>query len=132
MLEEGVGETEMVASAAELLTGYAGNYVRTILVVEDEEAIRECVADFLRDSGFRVLVAADVPEAREILLGQAVDLVFSDINMPRSETGFALEKWVRRHYPQISVLLTSGCPQLAKDTMDLREPLILKPYRYAD
>ena len=106
--------------------------MRTILVVEDEEAIRACVSEFLRDSGFDVLEAGDVPDAREILLDRAVDLVFSDINLPCGENGFALEKWVRRHCPQVNVLLTSGYPQPANDIKDLAKPLIPKPYRHAE
>ena len=73
--------------------------------------------------------AGTVAEAKEVLLRGCVDLVFSDINMPNRETGFALEKWVRRQFPEIKVLLTSGSPQAAEDTRDLLEPLIPKPYK---
>jgi CheY-like chemotaxis protein len=90
-----------------------------------------CVVEFLRDSGYRVLEAADVAEAKDLLKRWRVDLVFSDINMPNSETGFALEKWVRLHYPAVKVLLTSGYPQNPKDTAGLLGPIIMKPYRCA-
>jgi DNA-binding NtrC family response regulator len=104
----------------------------TILVAEDEDEIRLCLAEFLVDSGFLVLQAADVAEARIILENNdKVDLVFSDINMPGGETGFALAQLVLRHYPDTRVLLTSGMPQVDEDTRDLPEPLILKPYSYA-
>jgi two-component system, response regulator PdtaR len=76
-----------------------------------------------------VVEAGTVAEAKEVLLQGSVDLVFSDINMPNRETGFVLEKWVRRQFPEIKVLLTSGVPQAAEDTRDLIEPLIPKPYR---
>ena len=100
----------------------------TILVVEDEELIRLFVADVLQDSGYTVFEAGTVAEAKSILIEKSVDLVFSDINMPGSETGFALEKWVRRQYPRTKVLLTSGFPHSPCDTSGLLEPMIQKPY----
>lgn len=100
----------------------------TILVVEDEELIRLFVADALQDSGHTVLEAGTVAEAKRLLIENSVDLVFSDINMPGSETGFALEKWVRRQYKRTKVLLTSGFPQNPCDTSSLLEPMLQKPY----
>ena len=105
-----------------------GNLARTILAVEDEEAIRSFLAEFFQDYGYNVLEAADVAQAKRVLARTWVDLVFSDINMPGLETGFDLEKWVRRHYPETKVLLTSGYPQSPADTASLLEPLLPKPY----
>jgi DNA-binding response OmpR family regulator len=100
----------------------------SILVVEDEAMIRMFVAEFLQDCGHTVFEAGNVAEAKAILADTPVDLVFSDINMPGTENGFALEKWVRRHYPDTKVLLTSGFPHGPADTADLLEPMILKPF----
>ena len=119
----------MVTATVEALSGFSENPGRTVLVVEDEEGIRFCATEFLRDCGYNVVEAGTVAEAKEVLLRGRVDLVFSDINMPNRETGFALEKWVRRQFPEIKVLLTSGVPQAAEDTRDLLEPLIPKPYK---
>jgi DNA-binding NtrC family response regulator len=119
----------MVSTTVETLSGFTGNFARIVLVVEDEEGIRTCVTEFLRDCGYHVVEAGTVGEAKEVLLRRPVDLVFSDINMPNRETGFALEKWIREHFPDIKVLLTSGVPQAAEDTRGLLEPLISKPYK---
>jgi CheY-like chemotaxis protein len=119
----------MVPTTVETLSGFTGNFARTVLVVEDEEGIRICVTEFLRDCGYRVVEAGTVAEAKEILLRSPMDLVFSDINMPNRETGFALEKWVRQNFPDIKILLTSGVPQAPEDTKGLLEPLIPKPYK---
>jgi CheY-like chemotaxis protein len=121
----------MVLNAVETLSGFTGNFVRTVLVVEDEAGIRICATEFLRDCGYHVVEAGTVAEAKEILLRGPVDLVFSDINMPNRETGFALEKWIRGNFPDMKVLLTSGVPQAAEDTRGLLEPLIPKPYKLA-
>jgi DNA-binding NtrC family response regulator len=119
----------MITATVEARRGFSKNPVRTVLVVEDEEGIRFCATEFLRDCGYNVVEASTVAEAKEVLLQGQVNLVFSDINLPNRETGFALEKWVRRQYPEIKVLLTSGAPQAAEDTRDLLEPLIAKPYK---
>ncbi len=110
---------------------YTGSLVRTILVVEDEELIRMFLTEFLQDSGYHVFEAETVAQAKRILLDQNVDLVFSDVNMPGQETGFDLEKWVRLHYPDTKVLLTSGYPHGPESTMALLEPLLPKPYTCA-
>jgi DNA-binding NtrC family response regulator len=105
--------------------------VHAILVVEDEDPIRMCIMEFLQDCGHGVVEAANVAQARNVLATRPVDLVFSDINMPGGETGFALEKWVRRHYPTTKVLLTSGYPHGFADTSELLEPMIPKPYTFS-
>ena len=110
---------------------FTGNLVRTILVVEDEDLIRMFLTEFLQDCGYNVLEAENVARAKDVLTDQPVDLVFSDVNMPGNETGFDLEKWVRRHYPDTKVLLTSGYPHCPESTMALMEPLLPKPYTCA-
>jgi DNA-binding response OmpR family regulator len=107
---------------------FTANLVRTILVVDDEEPIRIFLTELLQDSGYRVLEAASVSQAQRLLAETPVDLVFSDVNMPGGENGFVLEKWVRRHCPDTSVLLTSGFPQGSADTKGLLEPMLPKPY----
>ena len=119
----------MLSVTHESLSGFMGQYTRTILVVEDEVLIRLFLTDLLLDCGYNVLEAGNVAEAKDLLVDRQVDLVFSDVNMPGTETGFDLAKWVYRHHPGTKVLLTSGFPHNAAATGDLREPLIPKPYR---
>jgi CheY-like chemotaxis protein len=105
--------------------------VRTILVAEDEELIRLLATEYFRDCGYRVFEAGNVAEAKAVLsTNMSVDLVFSDVNMPGDEDGFALAKWIRQHHPDTKVLLTSGFPQTSEKTRDLDEPLMPKPYAY--
>lgn len=109
-------------------SGSIRNQTRTILVVDDEASIRTFLLEYLSDYGLNVIGAADVAQAKALLLAQPIDLVFSDINMPGGETGFGLARWICQHCPATKVLLTSGYPQVIADTRDLAEPLILKPY----
>lgn len=85
------------------------NTNHTILVVDDEPEIRGLIADFLGDDeGYTVLTANDGLDALEnILPNNKVDLIISDINMPRMK-GFDLLNHVRESYPHIKrVLITA-------------------------
>jgi CheY-like chemotaxis protein len=105
----------------------------TILVVEDEVLIREPLAEYLRDCGYRVFEAVDTAEAKAILTaGTPINLVFTDVNMPGPENGLMLANWVRKHHPQIEVIVTSGVVNIAAKASDLRMhgAILVKPYRY--
>ena len=69
-----------------------------ILVVDDEEPIREMLADALDMYGHIVITACDGIEALEKLEENTVELVLSDINMPRMH-GFELLKEVELRVP---------------------------------
>lgn len=87
-----------------------------ILVVEDEIFIRMMISDAFRERGFSVIEAFNGDEAVDLLMtGKTVDLVFSDVRMPGSLDGLGLLEFVRRHAPELPVILTSGHlePQLA-------------------
>jgi DNA-binding response OmpR family regulator len=105
----------------------------TILVAEDEVLLRMPLAEYLRDAGYRVLEAASAEEGKALLgANAAVDLVFTDINMPGEDDGFVLVDWVRGNHPGIALLLTSGSINAAAK-LDLFEGLdmMLKPYDFA-
>ena len=107
--------------------------VQTILVVEDEVLIRLPLAEYLRDCGYRVFEASNVAEAKAVLDADTpVDLVFSDVNMPGNENGFALAVWVRHRHPDTKVMLTSGIANASEKAEGLCEdgPLLAKPYSH--
>lgn len=66
----------------------------TILVVDDEPALRDLLAELLGDEGHTVLTAADGAAAAEILGRAAPDLVVTDAMMPRLD-GPGLLRWMR-------------------------------------
>lgn len=111
--------------------GNGAQHKPTILVVEDEVLIRLSIGDFLRQSNYRVLEAANAEEAKSILESrEPIELVFSDVNMPGSMNGFELAQWIRQQFPDVGVLLTSGVSQLATNDGYGREhgPVLPKPY----
>jgi CheY-like chemotaxis protein len=101
----------------------------TILVVEDNLAVRLFVAGQLRALGYQVLEAADGRGALEILKSSIpIDLLFSDIVIPGAPDGHSLAAEAQRHRPALRVLLTSG---QAGHWGDGRQSasVLTKPYR---
>ena len=81
----------------------------TVLIVDDEPAIRGFLYDYLSECGFNPLTVESGDEAVRVLENNsAVDLVFSDVRMPGSMDGFDLARWVIAHKPSLPILLTSG------------------------
>jgi DNA-binding response OmpR family regulator len=114
-------------------SGSSDGPAHIILVVENDVLIRMPLAEYLRECGYRVFEAADVAEAKAVLNADTpVDLVFADANLPGEENGFMLASWVRQHYPNIEVLLTSSIPNAAAKAGDLCEDLglVAKPYEH--
>jgi CheY-like chemotaxis protein len=107
--------------------------IHTILVVDDEFLIREPLAEHLEGCGFKVFSVANAEEAIAVLRkpGAAIDLVFSDVNMPGPLNGFGLAKWIRSNMPDVFVILTSGdaMKEKAAKELCLEEPVVAKPYR---
>jgi CheY-like chemotaxis protein len=101
----------------------------TILVVEDEQAVRLVAERALRAQGYEVILAKDAVEAMELFQTHkdAIDLVFSDIVMPRG-SGFELAADIRRQRPDICVLLTSGYTDQRAVRESSEFPIAWKPY----
>jgi len=65
-----------------------------ILVVDDNEGYLNVMRDVLRDYGYEVYIAEDGKQARELLEGQEVDLIISDVFMPTLD-GMRFHSYVR-------------------------------------
>ena len=79
----------------------------TILVVDDETALLELSCQILEDHGYRILPASSGSEALDILEKHAVDLLLSDVIMPKMN-GYQLAEIVAEKYPQIKIQMVSG------------------------
>jgi DNA-binding NtrC family response regulator len=108
------------------------NNTDTILVVEDEVLIRLVIAQYLRDCGYRVIEAANADEALLVLrLSElAIDVVFTDVEMPGSMDGFALSQWVRANRPGMDVILAGSVGRAVQAASDLCDEgnNVPKPY----
>ncbi|MBP3958459.1 response regulator [Gemmata sp. G18] len=84
----------------------------TVLLVEDEIAVRAFVTRVLRRYGYNVLEACDGPDARRTALahGPRIDLLISDVVMPGGMNGRKVAEAVRVSHPEARVLYISGYP----------------------
>ncbi|NTV29351.1 MAG: response regulator [Candidatus Omnitrophica bacterium] len=87
--------------------GWAASKI--LLVVDDEERIRDMFKRFFTAKGFTVLTASTAVEAREILLRRNVGIICLDINMPEVGGGTLLHV-VRTFHPEVKVVVTSVYP----------------------
>jgi len=106
----------------------------TILVVEDDEALRLYTVEILSDLGFAVLAAANGASALEIIgRGHDIDLLFTDIVMPGGMNGRQLADEAVKLRPALKVLFTTGYTANAivhHGRLDPDVELISKPFTY--
>lgn len=90
---------------------------KVILIADDSEGIRALVRSVLENAGYQVISTSDGEEAITQLNGQIIDLVLTDLNMPKVD-GIDVVKGVRRleQYKFTPVLLLTTESQLAKKT----------------
>lgn len=85
------------------------HYSGTILVVEDDENVREVAVNMLVDAGYDVITAASGPAGlKEFKAREDIDLVFSDIIMPGGMTGIEMAEEMLKIKPDLAILLTTG------------------------
>jgi response regulator RpfG family c-di-GMP phosphodiesterase len=109
----------------------ASNDRGRVLVVDDEETIREMLAEFLELEGYEVSTAADGLAALDVIAGTHFDLVLTDLKMPRMG-GISLLEQVAKHSPStMAVIMTGfGTVETAIDAMKRgAHDYILKPFK---
>jgi len=99
----------------------------TVLVVEDQETVRELVSEMLGEVGYRVLTASGADEALGVT--DPYDLVLTDVVMP-GMSGVQLAARLRESHPELRVILTSGyASETVLGGLDPREARFLqKPF----
>lgn len=100
-----------------------------VLLVEDELFVRMATADALMDAGFEVIETANAQAAQEVLTSRTdIRVVFTDVQMPGSMNGLELACLVRREWPHISVVITSGHWRPESSHLPEDAVFIAKPY----
>jgi PAS domain S-box-containing protein len=123
-----VNQTEFIQNPDVVRGGH-----ETILVVEDEPALRELVTKVLRNYGYQVLEAAHGKEALRVWQGlpRKPALLLTDMMMPEGMTGWELAEQIRGETPEVKVLFTSGySPEIfgTDVQLDERANFLPKPY----
>ena len=80
---------------------------KKVLIVDDEELIRESVAGILMDEGFDPIPVASAKDAFPVLEAQEIDLVLLDIWMPGMD-GMEALSFIKEQYPTVPVIMISG------------------------
>jgi len=119
------------ARLAPLSGGAAPGRGETVLVVEDNPAVRDVTVAALEQHGYRVLQAGGAAEALEVARRHpgTLDLLVTDVIMPET-SGPALVKVLLREHPKTRVLYVSGySPDALREEIGQSEhPLLLKPF----
>ncbi len=103
----------------------------SILVVDDEEMMRNLLNRILSREGYRVRSAQNGVAALEVLKKEKVDIIVSDMKMP-GMNGFELLKIVKKQYPGIGVIIMTafGDTYTVKDALLLgADEYITKPFK---
>jgi putative nucleotidyltransferase with HDIG domain len=101
-----------------------------ILVVDDEEAIREVVSTLLESQGYDCSTVSNGLLAQEYLQKNSVDLVLSDMVMPEMD-GLSLLEWERKHDPDVPIIMVTAMHDLSTALEAIRHgayDYILKPF----
>ncbi|HET6647369.1 MAG TPA: PAS domain S-box protein [Pyrinomonadaceae bacterium] len=105
----------------------------SILVIDDEESVRETLADMLSALSHKVELAASGQDALAMLASRNFDLVFTDLAMPEMD-GWETAREIRKRWPEINILLVTGygpntLPPSGED--QLVNGIIGKPFDFA-
>ncbi len=102
----------------------------TILIVEDDFALREALSDTLELSGYQTVLAENGKSAISVMEKKPVDMVISDVQMPVMD-GHSLLKRVKERYPDIPVLLMTAFGTISKAIQAIQEGAVdylVKPF----
>jgi two-component system, response regulator PdtaR len=122
------------------LTGFAmedaseGNVMsqignKAILIVEDEVLVRLATRDGIEAAGFQVHDAQDADDAIQLLEAHPdIGLIFTDVDMPGSMDGVKLAHYVRKTWPPVKIIVTSGFKNVTPDRLPNGSIFLSKPY----
>ena len=101
-----------------------------ILLVDDDDSVRELLKEVLEISKFHVTTAANVPDALHLIDTEPFDVLLSDLHMPGAGDGFTVVSAMRHKNPDAVTLLFTGYPAL-KEAMDAillqADDILVKP-----
>jgi two-component system response regulator FlrC len=102
----------------------------SVLVVEDDAALREALVDTLRAAGLPALAACDAPAALQLLQSEEIALVISDVQMP-GLNGYQLLSSIKQLRPDLPVVLMTAFGTVVQAVAAMREgatDYIVKPF----
>jgi CheY-like chemotaxis protein len=116
-IEHSIADDEMLATSR-------------ILLVDDDESIRETLSLILENSGFQVVVAANVNDALKLIGTHTFDVLVSDLHMPYPGDGLTVVSAMRHANPKAVTLILSSYPAMkeaAEAILRQADDILLKP-----
>lgn len=107
----------------------SGKIQKNLLVVDDEEEIRDIILSFFLAKGYQVYLAFDGQHAITQLQTYDIDLVITDLDMPNLN-GPQLIKWLKQEKPQMPIVVISGrIDELTKEIIAITvDGVLCKPF----
>jgi DNA-binding response OmpR family regulator len=106
-----------------------------ILLVDDDEVVRESLKAVLEFSKFDVKTAVNVAEAIQLIDTETFDVLLSDLRLPGAGDGFTIVSAMRHRHPEAITLLFTGSPAL-EESMDAillqADEIMVKPMPIPD
>ncbi|MET0889148.1 MAG: response regulator [Stenotrophomonas maltophilia] len=101
-----------------------------VLMVEDQQDLRELIGQALQDFGIEIHTADDGPAALRLMQDPGgFDVVFSDISMPNGMSGVELSEHVADVLPNARIILASGYARSQLPPLPDHVEFLPKPYR---
>jgi DNA-binding response OmpR family regulator len=102
-----------------------------ILLVEDEQPVREVVAEALTDEGFEVYEAKSGDEAARLINEppKLISLLLTDVDLPGGRDGVSLARLMHKLHPTLPVIFITGRPDKI-GTLAQKEVLLAKPFSF--
>lgn len=117
---------------ADQLEGWSPTRSAQVLVIDDEEFVRNVLAAMLVNQGYQVVNAGSAEEALQLIERYEFDVVFTDLAMPKVD-GIAAATEIKAHRPQTRIVLMSGYGSDSARTRaaeaDCIDAIISKPFR---
>lgn len=109
----------------------ANQLPRRILLVDDDDAVRDMMTLTLEQKNFEVIAAPSVSEALKLITTEQFDALITDLHMPNPGDGFTVVSAMRHSQPNALILLVSGYPDVPSAMAAIQlEPdeIIMKPF----
>jgi DNA-binding response OmpR family regulator len=109
--------------------------VHKVLLVDDDDAVREMMTVTLKDKGFEVVAAACVTEALRHITRERFDVLLTDLHMPNAGDGFTVVTAMRHSQPDALTLLVSGYPDVQSAMAAIlleADEIIVKPFEVGE
>src|SRR3984885_11572980 len=99
-----------------------GQTIHRVLLVDDDDVVREMMSRSLKSKGFEVVAAGGVTDALQCIATEKFDVLITDLHMPNAGDGFTVISAMRHSQPAALTMLLSGFP----DTKSAMEAIILQ------